>query len=240
MSIKKDNEEIDCIHKHILYELCRCHSICAELFEKSCDVETNQSKKSVLWYNEPAPNSGSVSRVKSRGFPYDEDWERWSLPIGNGYMGASVFGRTDTERIQLTEKTLGNKGPYNRGGLTSFADIYLDIHHQVPMNYRRVLSLDDAISTVSYEYDGVNYTREYFANYPSNVIVVKLKADKPGKVTFLLRPVLPYLREYNDEKNGRTGTCVCARRFDYHDRGSPVLPSSVQKPKSRCCQVVVG
>ena len=173
--------------------------------KRVADVETNQSKKSVLWYNEPAPNSGSVSRVKSRGFPYDEDWERGSLPIGNGYMGASVFGRTDTERIQLTEKTLGNKGPYNRGGLTSFADIYLDIHHQVPMNYRRVLSLDDAISTVSYEYDGVNYMREYFANYPSNVIVVKLKADKPGKVTFLLRPVLPYLREYNDEKNGRTG-----------------------------------
>ena len=44
--------------------------------KRVADVETNQSKKSVLWYNEPAPNSGSVSRVKSRGFPYDEDWER--------------------------------------------------------------------------------------------------------------------------------------------------------------------
>ena len=27
------------------------------------DVVAGQSKKSVLWYNEPAPNSGSVSRV---------------------------------------------------------------------------------------------------------------------------------------------------------------------------------
>lgn len=36
--------------------------------KRVADVETNQSKKSVLWYNEPAPNSGSVSRVKSRAF----------------------------------------------------------------------------------------------------------------------------------------------------------------------------
>ena len=28
--------------------------------KRVADVETNQSKKSVLWYNEPAPNSGSV------------------------------------------------------------------------------------------------------------------------------------------------------------------------------------
>lgn len=168
-------------------------------------MKAGANKKSVLWYDEPAPNGGSVNIVKSRGFPYDEDWERWSLPIGNGYMGASIFGRTDTERIQLTEKTLGNKGPYGSGGLTSFAEIYMDINHQVPADYRRTLSLDDAISTVTYSYDGVKYTREYYASYPDNVIVVKLKADKPGKVSFLLRPVLPYLHGYNEEKTGRTG-----------------------------------
>ena len=40
--------------------------------------------------------------------PYDDGWEKWSLPIGNGYFGANVFGRTETERIQITEKTLSN------------------------------------------------------------------------------------------------------------------------------------
>ena len=34
------------------------------------------------------------------------DWENWSLPIGNSYMGACIFGRTDTERLQITDKTL--------------------------------------------------------------------------------------------------------------------------------------
>ena len=73
------------------------------------------------------------------------------------------------------------------------------------MNYKRSLRLNDAISRVNYQYEDVNYTREYFANYPSNVIVVKLKADQPGKISFTLRPVLPYLHEYNDEGTGRTG-----------------------------------
>ena len=40
----------------------------------------------------------------------NDDWERWSIPIGNGYFGANLFGRTETERVQLTEKTLAN--PY--------------------------------------------------------------------------------------------------------------------------------
>lgn len=166
-----------------------------------------QQRQYSLWYDEPAPNKGAKDIEKNRGFPYDEDWERWSLPIGNGYMGACIFGRTDTERIQLTEKTFGVKGPYNSGGIGNFAEIYIDgIQHMQPLKYKRELSLNQAIATVSYQYEGVNYTREYFANYPDNVIVVKFKADKPGKISFTLRPVLPYLREYNQDKTGRTGS----------------------------------
>ncbi|MCS3201839.1 glycoside hydrolase family 95 protein [Candidatus Bacteroides intestinigallinarum] len=165
-----------------------------------------QQKEYSLWYSQPAPNEGAENIVKSRGFPYDKYWERWSLPIGNGYMGACIFGRTDTERIQLTEKTFGVKGPYKKGGIGNFAEIYIEgIHHEQPLNYKRSLRLNDAISRVNYQYEDVNYTREYFANYPSNVIVVKLKADQPGKISFTLRPVLPYLHEYNDEGTGRTG-----------------------------------
>jgi len=165
-----------------------------------------QQKEYSLWYSQPAPNEGAENIVKSRGFPYDKYWERWSLPIGNGYMGACIFGRTDTERIQLTEKTFGVKGPYKKGGIGNFAEIYIEgIHHDQPLNYKRSLRLNDAISRVNYQYEDVNYTREYFANYPSNVIVVKLKADQPGKISFTLRPVLPYLHEYNDEGTGRTG-----------------------------------
>lgn len=181
-----------------------CITCC--LFVLLQSAEAQQQKAYSLWYSQPAPNDGAENIVKSRGFPYDASWERWSLPIGNGYMGACIFGRTDMERIQLTEKTFGVKGPYKKGGIGNFAEIYLDdIQHPQPQNYRRELRLNDAISTVGYQYEGVNYSREYLANYPNNVIAVKFKADKPGKISFTLRPVLPYLREYNEEGTGRTG-----------------------------------
>ena len=71
-----------------------------------------------LWYDRPAFNrGGNYSKIAAKGYPFDEDWERWSLPIGNGYMGANIFGRTDVERIQLSEKTIGNKGCYGAGFL---------------------------------------------------------------------------------------------------------------------------
>lgn len=104
-----------------------------------------------LWYDRPGCNRGAdFNRIVSRGFPYDKDWEQESLPIGNGAMGACIFGRTDTERIQLSEKTLGNKGPYNFGGFTNFAEIYLDFSHYQVKNYQKKLSLNQAIVTVSY------------------------------------------------------------------------------------------
>ncbi|MPZ81761.1 MAG: alpha-L-fucosidase [Actinophytocola sp.] len=51
-----------------------------------------------LWYDEPATN-----------------WESESLPIGNGAMGASVFGGVRTELLQFNEKTLWSGGPGSPG-----------------------------------------------------------------------------------------------------------------------------
>ncbi|WP_405987197.1 glycosyl hydrolase family 95 catalytic domain-containing protein [Streptomyces sp. NBC_00872] len=52
-----------------------------------------------LWYQTPAT-----------------DWERESLPIGSGALGASVFGTLATERLTLNEKTLWTGGPGDQGG----------------------------------------------------------------------------------------------------------------------------
>ncbi|GAB2602626.1 glycoside hydrolase N-terminal domain-containing protein [Streptomyces capparidis] len=49
-----------------------------------------------LWYDEPAGT----------------DWLR-ALPIGNGRLGAMVFGNTDTERLQLNEDTVWAGGPHD-------------------------------------------------------------------------------------------------------------------------------
>jgi len=129
-----------------------------------------------LWAPEPAPNRGRTSweRTKNANRPNsdDRDWEHWSYLWGNGYIGACVFGRTDTERVQITDKTLHNQGKYGKGGLTSFAELYLDFNQDAVQNYRRSLSLNEAIAHVSYEQGGVGYQREYFASYPDNVLVI--------------------------------------------------------------------
>src|SRR5437868_3696736 len=53
----------------------------------------------VLWYDKPAT-----------------DWEKEALPIGNGRMGAMIFGGIASERVQISEKSLWTGGPGTEGG----------------------------------------------------------------------------------------------------------------------------
>jgi len=69
------------------------------LLTAACST-TEKSMKYRLWYDKPA-----------------EVWED-ALPIGNGRLGAMVFGRTTLERIQLNEDSIWPGGPEwgNPGG----------------------------------------------------------------------------------------------------------------------------
>jgi alpha-L-fucosidase 2 len=171
----------------------------------------------------PAP-SGNES---SLALWYDKPAVKWveALPIGNGRLGAMIFGGVAQERLQLNEGTLWAGGPYNpvnptakdalpqvrqlvnegkfreAAGLISakvmarpltqmpyqtVGDVLLAIPGNTnAVNYRRDLDLDTGLATVSYSSEGVRYSREVFASAPDNVIVVRLKADKPGQVTFV-------------------------------------------------------
>lgn len=51
-------------------------------------------------------------------------------------------------------------------------------------NYYRELSLDSARAVVSYRVDGVNYRREMITSFTDQVVMVRLTADAPGKITF--------------------------------------------------------
>lgn len=128
---------------------------------------------------------------------------KWSLPLGNGYFGANVFGRTDTERIQLTEKSLSN--PYGIGGLNNFSETYLDFGHTTVENYERGLLLNEAFAYVKYDCAGVHYERTYFTSYPDRVMVVYLTASKPAALSFTLRPTIPFVRDYSLKEGDQAG-----------------------------------
>ena len=59
-------------------------------------TQIQAQKNLTLWYNQPARN-----------------WNE-ALPIGNGRIGAMIFGRPENELIQLNEQTLWSGGPVNR------------------------------------------------------------------------------------------------------------------------------
>ena len=55
-----------------------------------------------------------MSRTNQIYFDHPGDfglWEQTCLPIGNGYMGASMFGGIEQERVVLNEKTFWAGGP---------------------------------------------------------------------------------------------------------------------------------
>ena len=181
-----------------------------------------------LWYDEPANNQGGVIPPNESERPIDTDWERWSLPIGNGYMGASIFGGTSTERLQLTDKTLYIRGLWGAETQTSFGDLYLDFFHNLRTDYRRSLNLNKGIAEVSYEYQGVKYHREYFMSYPDNVLVIKLTADKPGKLSFTVRPQIAHLVPFGPLQRTDTMTIgylsgPTQTRFNYNGREGKVF-----------------
>src|SRR6185436_11592824 len=47
------------------------------------------------------------------------------------------------------------------------------------------LDLETATARVSYEQDGVRFTREMFSSFPDQVLVVRLQASKRGALSFL-------------------------------------------------------
>jgi len=60
-----------------------------------------------LWYDKPVLNQASTIK---HSWENDDAWLR-ALPIGNGFMGAMVYGNVDREIIQLNEKTLWSGSP---------------------------------------------------------------------------------------------------------------------------------
>jgi alpha-L-fucosidase 2 len=79
------NKKIDLNRRNFLF----CFLLIAQT------IFAQQKKDLVLWYKQPA-----------------KDWNE-ALPIGNGRLGAMIFGRVEEELIQLNEETLWTGGPVN-------------------------------------------------------------------------------------------------------------------------------
>lgn len=55
-----------------------------------------------------------------------------------------------------------------------------------PVQYRRNLSLANAVANCTYKVNGVQYTREYFTSFDDDVAFIRLTADKPGQLNLTI------------------------------------------------------
>lgn len=59
--------------------------------------------------------------------------------------------------------------------------------HTETSNYRRQLDIQSGIARVSYEAGGTRFTREHFASLADDVVVVTLRSDRAGALSFTTR-----------------------------------------------------
>ena len=179
----------------------------------------------------PRP-AGGQGAAKPLSLWYDAPAGQWveALPLGNGRMGAMVYGGTSRERIQFNESTIWTGAPhdYARSGAhrylprlrellhagrqaeaealaqvhfmsaplrqrayQAFGDLRIDLPHvdsTAVEDYHRELDLDSAIATTRYRSRGITYVRRAIASHPGNVIVLRLTADRPGALSFVVTP----------------------------------------------------
>lgn len=152
-----------------------------QLFAKTPTTTTDHKPTNYLWFSKPGIN-----------------WESEGLPIGNGRIGAMVFGGDKQERLALNEISFWTGGENPGGGYgygpesgknefgayQPFADLLIDFKGEAQAtDYVRSLDIDDAIARVSYKKDGVTFNREVFASFPHQVMLMSCTADKPGALS---------------------------------------------------------
>ena len=95
-----------------------------------------------------------------------------------------IFAGRYPEAQELAgEKILSKNGfgmPYQTVG-----SLRLDFPgHENYINFRRELDLEKAVATTAYTVNGVDYKREVFTSFVDQLVIVRLTASQPGKLTF--------------------------------------------------------
>ncbi len=178
-----------------------------------------------------------------------------SLPLGNGRLGAMMFGDTKKERIALNEISLWSGGPqdadldsaymylkpiqnyllegknkeaqqllmknfvakgrgsgFGNGANDKFGcyqtvgDLFIDWKDEAAntSNYKRVLDIEKALATTTYDRAGNSILEEVFTDFVNDVIWVKLKSNKAGGLNFNLS----LCRKENLLKNYTNGNTI--------------------------------
>ena len=188
-----------------------------------------------LWYKQPAKEwsealpvgNSSMAAMVYGGVPVEE------LQLNEETMWAGGPCRNDNpealahleeaRQLVFAGKTKEAQELINRtfytlpGGMPylTLGSLLMDVPgHENFTDYRRELDIARAVATTTYKVDGVSYKREVFASLPRRVVVMRLTADQPGKLSFSLRYNCP-LTEHKVSCDGKT--LVLSGRGEAHE-----------------------
>ena len=172
-----------------------------------CQSATDSCETTELWYAQPAKvwmeslpiGNGRLGAMTYGGIEEEKlalnESTMWSGQYNENQN--KPFGREKMNQLRKLffegKLSEGNRiaGDNLHGNQTSFGthlpigDLKMQFIYPEGkvIGYRRSLSLDEAVSSVSFNSGGVNYKREYFATNPDNVLVLRLTTDKQKSIT---------------------------------------------------------
>lgn len=169
----------------------------------SCATK-KESQPIVLWYNQPARiweealplGNATTGAMVFGGVGAEQyslnDHTLWSGEPnpGNAANGPEILAKVrkaiDAGNYeQAGQLWRGMHGPYSARYLP-LGDLFLkfDFADTLASGYSRKLDLNNALSTVEFKKDGVNYQRETFISYPDQVMAIRLSASAKQKISF--------------------------------------------------------
>ncbi len=186
------------------------------------------SNSTLLWYDKPA-----------------KDWNE-ALPIGNGRMGAMLFGGTHRERYQLNEDSVWSGGPRKRNNKNALPNlervrtlikqekiaeaekIIYDNFCGTPSNERHYMPLGDL--TVEQYFDGEETEYKRTLDVESSVATVSFEAGgkKYSREIIASYPDEVIAVRYTSDKSGSINLrLLLDGRDDYFDSNTPISDDTI-------------
>lgn len=170
-----------------------------------CAISSSAQQNLRLWYEKPATNFNEALPIGNGrlaamvfGAPANDKVQLNEESIWTGQPHNNV---TDSQGLVIPElrrllfekkyaaaQALSKakmKSPQNGMSYQPAGNLLLSFKgHEKATHYYRELDISKAVSTVSYDLDGVHYKRTYFTSFTDSVLIVRLEASKPGALNF--------------------------------------------------------
>lgn len=167
--------------------------------DKQNDWQYHFDKAAAIWEEAVPLGNGRIGMMPWGGVEQERvvlnEISLWSgnkqdadNPDAYKYLGEIrklLFEKKNKEAQELMYKTFGCKGQGSSGTaygkFQNFANLYVDFSYpnsSEPIQYKRMLDMNNALSVVSFIKSNIEYKREYFTSFSDDIGLIRYTADK--------------------------------------------------------------